>query len=391
MPTAAHLRVQLEHTLERRVPAAFSPQARLELPTISTGIAAIDALLSGGLPVGTITELVASASSGRTTCAHGLVAEVMRTGQVCAWVDASDAFDPESAAGNGLDLDQLLWVRCGEQPERSSPCIAAKASAGPSDEPRATRPVGGGGSPHPRNEARGLPEALNTFLSQNVGARKPEKIGTPGMPNRSLARNTERVEQVATDRLPPRRGTYLLEQQHCNRSRDAQTQPLKIVPTSASSVTKLSSASAPQPRIAPARKQKKPWSSLDQALRSMDLVMQAGGFGAVVLDLGSIPPEFARRIPLATWFRFRAAAERARTVFLLLTQQACAQSSAEVVLQIKLAAPEPERVMMALPYTVKLVRQRFRNAPSKVVLMRRPPHRATTALWNAPMPWATER
>ena len=32
----------------------------------------------------------------------------------CAWVDANDAFDPESAAANGLALRQLLWVRCGD-------------------------------------------------------------------------------------------------------------------------------------------------------------------------------------------------------------------------------------------------------------------------------------
>ncbi|MDQ2834513.1 MAG: hypothetical protein M3Y50_12345 [Acidobacteriota bacterium] len=39
-----------------------------------------------------------------------------------------------------------------------------------------------------------------------------------------------------------------------------------------------------------------------------DLLLQAGGFSAIVLDLGSIAPEHVSRIPLATWFRYGAAA-----------------------------------------------------------------------------------
>ena len=40
------------------------------------------------------------------------LAQRTAAGQVCAWVDADDAFDPESAAANGVNLRQLLWVRC---------------------------------------------------------------------------------------------------------------------------------------------------------------------------------------------------------------------------------------------------------------------------------------
>ena len=108
MSSAAHLRTSLESLLENRIPAAFSPQARAELPTISSGIAELDALLHGGLPVGAITEIVGSLSSGRFTCANAFVAQVMQVGHVCAWVDVSDSFDPESAAGNGIALSRLL-------------------------------------------------------------------------------------------------------------------------------------------------------------------------------------------------------------------------------------------------------------------------------------------
>ena len=47
----------------------------------------------------------------------------------------------------------------------------------------------------------------------------------------------------------------------------------------------------------------KPWSKIEQALRSTDLLLQSGGFGAIVLDMGSLTPESASRVPLATWFR----------------------------------------------------------------------------------------
>ncbi len=55
----------------------------------------------------------------------------------------------------------------------------------------------------------------------------------------------------------------------------------------------------------------KSWSRLEQALRVTDLLLQAGGFSCIVLDMGSLNAEYALRVPLATWFRFRAAAERA--------------------------------------------------------------------------------
>lgn len=56
----------------------------------------------------------------------------------------------------------------------------------------------------------------------------------------------------------------------------------------------------------------KSWSRLDQALRVTDLLLQGGGFSAIVLDMGNIAPEYASRVPLATWFRYQAVAEPQR-------------------------------------------------------------------------------
>src|SRR5271165_7655890 len=98
MPSAAALRVQIEDALECRFPAALTPAARTILEVASTGIDEVDALLDGGLPVGAISELTGPESSGRTNLALSFIAQRTAAEQVCAWVDACDAFDPESAA-----------------------------------------------------------------------------------------------------------------------------------------------------------------------------------------------------------------------------------------------------------------------------------------------------
>ncbi len=81
---------------------------------LSSGIAAINAL-TGGWPRGCLTEICGPASSGRTTVLLAALAAATRRGEFCVLVDASDALDPRSAADAGVDLDRLLWVRCGEE------------------------------------------------------------------------------------------------------------------------------------------------------------------------------------------------------------------------------------------------------------------------------------
>ncbi len=76
-----------------------------------TGIRQFDAL-AGGLPTGAITEIYGPPSSGRTSLVHGLLASATQEGKVCALVDATDSFDPASAAAAGLRLANLVWVRC---------------------------------------------------------------------------------------------------------------------------------------------------------------------------------------------------------------------------------------------------------------------------------------
>jgi hypothetical protein len=134
----------------------------------------------------------------------------------------------------------------------------------------------------------------------------------------------------------------------------------------------------------------KPWSRIEQALRVADLLLQAGGFSAIVLDLGSIAPEHVSRIPLATWFRYGAAAERSRTSVLLLTQHACSKSSAGLVLRLQAGPPlfGESTVLAGLERHVEVSRQRFTEASAKVVPFRKPPQRASGADWQSKTAWA---
>src|ERR1700743_3671076 len=85
----------------------------------------------------------------------------------------------------------------------------------------------------------------------------------------------------------------------------------------------------------------KPWSRLEQALKATDLLLQAGGFAAIVLDMSDVPPQHTMRIPLATWYRFRLAAEHARSALVFLTQSPCANSCAALALRCESAETQP--------------------------------------------------
>src|SRR5271167_3255628 len=55
----------------------------------------------------------------------------------------------------------------------------------------------------------------------------------------------------------------------------------------------------------------------------------------VVIDLGDIPQESARRVPLTSWFRFRRAVEPTATVLLLVEQEPCARTCASLVVRLE--------------------------------------------------------
>lgn len=74
---------------------------------------------------------------------------------------------------------------------------------------------------------------------------------------------------------------------------------------------------------------------LEQVLKVTDLLLQSGGFGMVVLDLGDVPVESARRVPLTSWFRFRRAVEPTSTVLLVVEREPCAKTCASLVVRLR--------------------------------------------------------
>src|SRR5271170_4464641 len=107
----AALRLQVETALAGRVVAPLEYRDRSVVEVVSTGIAEIDEL-TGGLPRGCLTEIFGGAGSGRTSLLLAALAARTREGEVCALVDARDAFDPAAGRAAGVSLRQLLWVRC---------------------------------------------------------------------------------------------------------------------------------------------------------------------------------------------------------------------------------------------------------------------------------------
>jgi hypothetical protein len=206
---AQDLRAHIESSLGEHLSSTLRLQERAAPTTVPTGIAAIDALTQG-LPRAALTEIAGPTSSGRTGVMLSALAAATRRQEVCALVDASDSFDPCSAAVAGIDLERLLWVRCNQ-----AACATKRTRA------------------KYQNSA---------FAFAGV---------------------------------------------------------------------------------------------LEQVLKVTDLLLQSGGFGMVVLDMGDIPAESVRRIPLTSWYRFRRAVEPTATVLLLIEQEPSAKTCASLVLQLQ--------------------------------------------------------
>ena len=164
----------------------FKLHVRHDPELLPIGLPGLDAVL-GGVPRGAVTDIFGPASSGRTSLLLALMAQATARDECCAVVDASDAFDPTSAAAAGVAFERLLWIRTGGNAEH--------------------------------------------------------------------------------------------------------------------------------------------------ALKATDLLLQAGGFGLVAMDLGDIAPETARRISLASWYRLRRAVENTPTALVVIERTPLARACATLALE----------------------------------------------------------
>jgi recombination protein RecA len=286
----------LKNQTSKISPASVISASRLEIRSmpemVSSGIPAIDAL-TGGLPRGCLTEVCGPASSGRTTLLLAALAAATRRGEFCVIVDASATLDPQSAAAAGVELGQLLWVRCGDaapgnnSSPRSRPSTSLRACPEPAEgEDSATEKRQ---NQKDENRKDGYPIS-RAPLAREVGISARRK-GTPSPP--------------VFDFEPTESGG----------------------PSSKKNVGKENGSRESEPR-------------LEQGLRATDLLLESGGFGLIVLDLGDLPPQSARCIPLTTWFRFRRAIEHTPTILLVIEQQAIAGSCSSLLLQLGGATDE---------------------------------------------------
>ena len=254
--------------------AAVVPASRLDARVrpemVSSGIPQLD-LLTGGFARGCLTEICGAASSGRTSVLLFALARATQRGEVCALVDSSDAFNPASAAAAGMEMSRLLWVRCGEKyPSRKHPSAALTGCGKTGD------------------SYQGMPSGIPQAAEKGFGFSRCDSTSLP---------------QTAFFRNPLRAGSRAAE---CSGWNNRWKNP-----------------------------EGQRWESpLGQMLKVTDLLLQSNGFGMIALDLGDVPVPSARRIPLASWFRFRRAIEHTPTALLVLEQQPIAGSCSSVLLKV---------------------------------------------------------
>ena len=83
-------------------------RANMNIETIPTGSISLDIALGlGGVPKGRIIEVYGPESSGKTTVALHMVAEVQKRGGIAGFIDAEHALDPVYAKNIGVDIDNL--------------------------------------------------------------------------------------------------------------------------------------------------------------------------------------------------------------------------------------------------------------------------------------------
>lgn len=84
------------------------PGAHMQVETVPTGSLGLDIALGvGGVPKGRIVEIYGPESSGKTTVALHMVAEVQKRGGIAGFIDAEHALDPVYAKNIGVDIDNL--------------------------------------------------------------------------------------------------------------------------------------------------------------------------------------------------------------------------------------------------------------------------------------------
>ena len=112
-------KAEIESEIAARFGSAFQKHEKRQGEVISTGIQDVDSLVLGGLPRGAITEIFGPASSGRTSFMLSALSHATNHDEVCALVDTSNVFAPQTANEAAINSERLLWIRCGHNLEHA--------------------------------------------------------------------------------------------------------------------------------------------------------------------------------------------------------------------------------------------------------------------------------
>ena len=108
---------QLEKDFGKGTIMKLGENTHMEVQAVHTGSISLDMALGiGGVPKGRIIEIFGPESSGKTTVALHIIAEVQKAGGEAAFIDAEHALDPVYAKALGVDINNLLVSQpdCGE-------------------------------------------------------------------------------------------------------------------------------------------------------------------------------------------------------------------------------------------------------------------------------------
>jgi recombination protein RecA len=107
---------------------------------------------------------------------------------------------------------------------------------------------------------------------------------------------------------------------------------------------------------------------IDKALHAADWIINAGGFGLIVLDLADIRPQLAQKIPLASWYRFRRAIESTSAALVVIEQQPFAKSCASLVIRLEARGsdwettrrqPQNPKLLTSIQFAADVTRSRI--------------------------------
>jgi hypothetical protein len=96
-------------------------------------------------------------------------------------------------------------------------------------------------------------------------------------------------------------------------------------------------------------------SALDRAIKALNLVLQAGGFGLVAIDLADVPLDVLRGLPFTTWLRLQRVLEGTDTACVLVAGEAVARSASGVSIRLSPRRAERDPAADAGPASVPAI------------------------------------